>query len=263
MPNTSRISIANRIPDIRRAADFLDEFLEQHRVPGPVANELHVILDEVLSNVIRHGYESDSPREIGFTLACSAHEITLEIDDDGKPFDPTGSPAQPRRANRAAIDPGGLGLVFLHAFADSVAYRRDGARNRLTISRRLPEPAAAAPGRRNLELCETREGEVRILEVEGRLDSTNAWALKERLTAMIEEGAARVVVDAAGIGYVGSAGFWALLLIDRHLRTRGGELALCGLSEEFARAVEHGGFASVMSIFASRREALAAAREAE
>lgn len=262
MPLPARITISNSIPDIRRAADFLDGFLEQHPVPGPVAEELHVILDEVLSNVIRHGYEDDGAHEIGFALAWSGQEITLEVDDDGRAFDPTAAPAPPPRDKNRAIEPGGLGLVFLRAFSDSVAYRREGARNRLTIRRRLPKSAAAPPGRGGLDLCETHDGEVRILEVEGRLDSANAWAMKDRLMAMMEDGARQVVVDAGRVGYIGSAGFWALLLVDRLLRARGGALALYGLSDEFARALEQGGFASVLGVFASRAEALAAARAA-
>jgi serine/threonine-protein kinase RsbW len=263
MPDTARITIANRIPEIRRAADFLDGFLAQHSVPDAVAKELHVIVDEVLSNVIRHGYEDDRPREIGLALARSAHEITLEVDDDGRPFDPTTAPAQPSRARRGKVTPGGLGLVFVRELSDSVSYRRDGTRNRLTIRRRLGEPAAQGAAHGDLTLSETEEAGVRILETEGRLDSPSAWAMKERLLAMIESGAQLVIVDVSRTGYIGSAGFWVLLLIDRALRARRGGLALCGLSGEFARALDQGGFTSLLNVYASRAEALEAARAAE
>ena len=263
MPHTARITIANRIPDIRRAADFLDGFLEQHPVPDAVANELHVIVDEVLSNVIRHGYEDDGPHEIGLALARSAQEIVLEVDDDARPFDPTAVPAQPRRAKHGRVIPGGLGLVFMRELSDSVSYRRDGARNRLTIRLRLGEPAVPGVARGDLTLSETEDGGILILETGGRLDSPSAWAMKERLLAMIESGARRVIVDVSRTGYIGSAGFWVLLLIDRALRARRGGLTLCGVSGEFARALDHGGFTSMLNVHASRAEALEAARAAE
>lgn len=261
MPNTARITIANRIPDIRRAAEFLDGFLEQHPVPESVAKELHVIVDEVLSNVIRHGYEDDRPHEIGLALGRTAQEITLEVDDDGRPFDPTAAPAPPPRARRGT--PGGLGLVFMRQLSDSVSYRRDGARNRLTIRRRLGEPAALGAARGDLALSETEDGDIRILETEGRLDSASAWAMKDRLLAMVESGARQVIVDVSRTGYIGSAGFWVLLLIDRALRARRGWLALCGVSGEFTRALDQGGFTSLLSVYASRAEALEAARTAQ
>jgi anti-anti-sigma factor len=260
---TARITIANRIPEIRRAVDFLDGFLEQHPVADAVARELHVILDEILSNVIRHGYDDDRPHEIGLALARSAQEITLEVDDDGRPFDPTAAAAQPSRTRRGKASMGGLGLVFLRELSDSVSYRRDDARNRLTIRRRLDQPAAPAPARGDLALSETEDRGIRILETEGRLDSTSAWALKDRLLAMIEDGARRMIVDVSRTGYVGSAGFWVLLLIDRALRARRGGLALCGLSPDFARALANGGFASLLSVYASRAEALEASRAGE
>jgi anti-anti-sigma factor len=147
--------------------------------------------------------------------------------------------------------------------SDSVSYRRDGARNRLTIRRRIPVPAAPGTARGALALSETEDGGIRILETDGRLDSTTAWAMKDRLLAMIESGAQRVIVDVSRAGYIGSAGFWALLLIDRSLRARRGGLALCGVSREFARAIDQGGFASLLNVYASRAEALAAARAAE
>ena len=263
MADTARITIANRIPEIRRAADFLDGFLEQHPVPDTVARELHVIVDEVLSNAIRHGYEDDRPHEIGVALARSAQEITLEVDDDGRPFDPTAAPAPPSRTRRGKTSVGGLGLVFVRELSDSVSYRRDGARNRLTIRLRLGEPAAPTATRGDLALSETEDGGIRILETEGRLDSTSAWAMKDRLLAMIESGARRIIVDVSQTGYIGSAGFWVLLLIDRALRARRGSLALCGLKPEFARALDDGGFASLLSVHANRAEALEAARAEE
>jgi serine/threonine-protein kinase RsbW len=260
MPDTARITIANRIPEIRRAADFLDGFLEQHPVPDATARELHVIIDEVLSNAIRHGYEDDRPHEIGLAFARSAQEITLEVDDDGKPFDPTAAPVPPARTRRGKTSVGGLGLVFLRELSDSVSYRREGSRNRLTIRLRLGEAAARGTARGDLALSETEDAGIRILETEGRLDSTSAWAMKDRLLAMIEAGAQRIIVDVSRTGYIGSAGFWALLLIDRALRARRGSLALCGLKPEFARALDDGGFASLLSVHADRAEALEAAR---
>jgi anti-anti-sigma factor len=262
MNDSARITIDSRIPEIRRAADFLDGFLARHPVPEPIAGELHVIADEVLSNVIRHGYDDERVHQIGFTLARSPGAVTLEIDDDGRPFDPSAVPV-PARAARARLEdlePGGLGLVFVKAFADDIAYRRDGSRNRLTITLRIAEPAAHAPAKGDLALSETRERDIYTLEVQGRLDSTTAWALRERLLAMVEDGARHLIVDASRTGYIGSAGFWALLLVDRQLKSRGGALVLCGLSRECARALEDGGFAPMLSVFEGRAQALASAR---
>ena len=262
MPDSPRITIQNRIPEIRRAADFLDGFLARNPVPASIAGELHVILDEVLSNVIRHGYDDEGVHEIGFTLASSPGAVILEVDDDGKPFDPTagGKPVPRKGAGLDELDPGGLGLVFLKAFADDIAYRRDGTRNRLTITRRIPPTVPETPPRGDLALSETRESGIYTLELQGRLDSTTAWAMKDRLLAMVDDGARHLVVDASRTGYIGSAGFWALLLVDRRLKARGGGLALCGLSQECARALEKGGFGSVLAVYKGYAEALESAR---
>ena len=262
MPDSARLTIQSRIPEIRRAADFLDGFLARHPVPASIAGELHVILDEVLSNVIRHGYDDAGAHEIGFTLTSSPGTVTLEVDDDGKAFDPTitAKPAPRRGASLDDIDPGGLGLVFLKAFADDIAYRRDGMRNRLTITRRVPASVTETPPRGDLALSEESEGGIYTLELQGRLDSTTAWAMKDRLLAMVEDGVRWLIVDASRTRYIGSAGFWALMLVDRRLKASGGGLTLCGLSRECEQALENGGMASMLAVHEGPAAALAAVR---
>jgi serine/threonine-protein kinase RsbW len=264
MNDSARITIESHIPEIRRAADFLEGFLARHPVSERVAGELHVILDEVLSNIIRHGYDDGAVHEIGLTLVSVPGALRMEFDDDGRPFDPAAAapPARGKGKRLEDLEPGGLGLVFLKAFADAVAYQREGARNRLTITRRVPAAAAEQPAKGDLALAETRERDIYTLELQGRLDSTTAWALKDRLLAMVEDGARHLIVDASRTGYIGSAGFWALLLVDRELKARGGALALCGLSRECARALELGGFAPMLAVFEGPAQALASARRA-
>ncbi len=76
-----------------------------------------------------------------------------------------------------------------------------------------------------MEIAEQHAGEITVVEVTGRIDSNTAKAFGERLTGLIKDGRARLVVDLKQIIYISSAGFRALLLADklagRRCRCRG------------------------------------------
>jgi len=60
-------------------------------------------------------------------------EIVLRFDDNGKVFNPLDAPAPTLPGSIEAAVPGGLGLVLVRRFAESVDYERRDGRNRLTI----------------------------------------------------------------------------------------------------------------------------------
>ncbi len=95
-------------------------------------------MDEVLSNVVRHGYGEGDGRgriEIGLSLGDGVLEFT--IIDDAEAFDRL-SVAEPVTEGPAEARPvGGLGVLFVRKLMDQVAYERREGRNCLTCRRRI------------------------------------------------------------------------------------------------------------------------------
>jgi anti-sigma B factor antagonist len=108
-----------------------------------------------------------------------------------------------------------------------------------------------------MEISENRAGEVTVVEVKGRIDSNTARAFGERLTSLIKDGRARLVVDLKQIIYISSAGFRALLLAGKLADETNGTLALCGLSAELQRLFDLGAFTDLFTIYGSRDESIA------
>ena len=50
-----RLVIDSQLSEIRRATELVDEFKAHHGLADKDANAIHVVLDEILSNSIRHG----------------------------------------------------------------------------------------------------------------------------------------------------------------------------------------------------------------
>jgi len=61
-----------------------------------------VVLDEVLTNILKYGYTDDHGHEISVQLGIEGGALVGRIEDDGRPFDPLPSPTSRRRCAAAA-----------------------------------------------------------------------------------------------------------------------------------------------------------------
>ena len=88
---------------------------------------------ELAANVIEHGCARPGDDHIVVTLRHLGDGIGVEFLDSCAPFDPTREIAATKAASIEAMDPGGRGLLLVRAYAQDLAYRNDGTRNRVTL----------------------------------------------------------------------------------------------------------------------------------
>lgn len=108
-----------------------------------------------------------------------------------------------------------------------------------------------------MEMVETQLDTVAALEVKGRIDSTTAGSLQERLTAMVKSGCTGLIVDFKQVAYISSAGFKALLVAAKYGDDSRCALLLCGIVGEVRRMFEIGAFDQVFTILGTRDECVA------
>lgn len=135
-----RLVIDSQLKEIRRAMELVDEFQVHHGLADNDANALHVLLDEILSNSIRHGLAGAASHAIAVTLELSEGEIMVAVEDDGVAYDPTQATAPVLAGTLEERKTGGLGLAFMRSLTDSIEYRRIDGRNRLVLRRRIVPP---------------------------------------------------------------------------------------------------------------------------
>jgi len=136
-----RLVIDSRLSEIRRASELVDEFKARHGLADDDANAIHIVLDEVLSNSIRHGLAGAASHAIAVMLELSDGEITIEVEDDGVAYDPTQAPAPVLAGTLEERTEGGLGMTFVRGLTNSIEYQRIDGRNRLVLRRRIARPA--------------------------------------------------------------------------------------------------------------------------
>ena len=122
---------------IAAASDFLDEVLsaETSEQVNALAPPLHIILDEICSNIVKHSRASGFALDIEFAENPAAVKLTFS--DDGVAYDPL-SHADPDTTLPAEERPiGGLGLLMVKKMSDAISYRRFHNRNVLVVQKRI------------------------------------------------------------------------------------------------------------------------------
>ena len=133
-PCTWERTFPNRTPELMRALDELDDFLQVHNIAPRAGYTARLAVEEMGTNIIKYGYDDANEHEIVLRASVTPDSFRLELIDDGHEFDPT-TRAEP--ANDQSLDerePGGWGIALVRRLARSVDYKRQGDRNILAVT---------------------------------------------------------------------------------------------------------------------------------
>ena len=133
--------VRNDLSAVGAANDSLEQFLQSLNVDPEVVFPVLLSLEEVVTNIIKYGYDDDGEHEILMEVRLSPGEIVLRVTDDGHEFDP-------RQARPAALEGpvedrpvGGLGIHLVRNLAQRLSYARVGGKNVLSLCFSLkPKP---------------------------------------------------------------------------------------------------------------------------
>ena len=87
--------IRNRIDELPRVIAALDALVQRHELPD-AALDMHVALDEVLSNIVKYAFADAAAHDIRVRLKVTEGRLEAEVEDDGRPFDPLQARAKDR-----------------------------------------------------------------------------------------------------------------------------------------------------------------------
>lgn len=133
MADELRLTIRNELSELARVASEAAAFLARVAAPAETDYAVQLALEEVVSNVVRHGYDDEDAHEIEVVLRRRSDGIEVVVRDDGRAFDPTAAPAARVDAPLEERLPGGLGIHLVRGFAKELVYRRDGRLNELRV----------------------------------------------------------------------------------------------------------------------------------
>jgi serine/threonine-protein kinase RsbW len=131
------LRLANDLAGLADLADWVERFGAAQRLPAGVVNALNVVLDEAVSNPINHGYDAGVRGEIVVRLRRGPDRVEVEIEDDGRRFDPLRVPPPDLTLPLEQRPIGGLGIHLIRSLMDEVAYARHDGRNVLKMAKHL------------------------------------------------------------------------------------------------------------------------------
>jgi anti-sigma regulatory factor (Ser/Thr protein kinase) len=136
-PHVLSVALVSQRREIERLAQLVEQFGEANGFTSDDINSVNLLLDEIVVNIISHGYDDELEHQIRVTLTLERDMLSIRVEDDGRPFDPLEAPAPNLDLPIEQRAVGGLGIYIARSIADQMQYRREGNLNILTITKRL------------------------------------------------------------------------------------------------------------------------------
>lgn len=128
--NEKVLTLRNSRVEIARIAGEIEAHAAARGWPDDWAFKLNLALDELLVNIVNHGYEDLAEHEIRIVLREEEGRLRAVVEDDGVAFDPfADAPAPDLAADLEARAVGGLGVHLVKSVMDEVGYERRDGRN--------------------------------------------------------------------------------------------------------------------------------------
>jgi anti-sigma regulatory factor (Ser/Thr protein kinase) len=133
--NTERskhIQLSNNTNECQRLYDFLAQGLDQVPVTKEFRHDLKLVAEELLANIINHGYEDNSEARIDIELAVDENSVRITFTDSGPAFNPLTSQA---REAPSDLSEGGMGILLVKSLTDEQYYKRENKLNVFTVTK--------------------------------------------------------------------------------------------------------------------------------
>ena len=129
------LRLINKKTEITRINSEVEAFYDEFSVPMKTAFQTDLILDEILTNIITHGYPQGGEHTIDLSLSVddTARLVTITVSDGGIPFNPTTIAAADTTSDLEERAIGGLGIHFVKQISQAMEYKYHNNTNILTI----------------------------------------------------------------------------------------------------------------------------------
>ena len=132
-----RIELDNNINQLAPAMDARRAFSDDRDLDQSASQAAELVLDELLSNIIRYGGVEPDSQPIVLELEVEADHLMIRITDAGIPFNPFDRPPPDLELPLEQREVGGLGIHLVKHFMDEYSYDYRDKRNVVTLKKRL------------------------------------------------------------------------------------------------------------------------------
>ena len=128
------LNMEARLDEIERIHTAVDILAEAEGWEPELLFQIKLVLEEMGTNIVKYGYDEGGEQEFRITLMSESRALTMEIMDNGKPFDPFADSPPPDLDSPVEERPiGGLGVYLVRKLMDEAHYRREDGMNKVTL----------------------------------------------------------------------------------------------------------------------------------
>lgn len=136
-----KLTVNNRIEDLLRVNSIFESFATQHEIGGRLRYHLLVSIEEILTNIIKYGFDEQGVHPIHITFRLVLENVEMEFEDRGREFNPLEVDEPNLETAIEDRQLGGLGIHLVKKMVDVAEYRREGDRNILLLRKSKSSPA--------------------------------------------------------------------------------------------------------------------------
>ena len=125
MSEKASLTVTTNRDELKNIATFVEDMGNREDWPFELVFKVNLALEEVGLNVMDYGHD-EGVHEIDIFLTSDEEAITIEVIDDGKPFDPLNdAPEADTDSSLKERRVGGLGLHLVRTTMDDLSYKRE------------------------------------------------------------------------------------------------------------------------------------------
>ncbi len=139
----SLISVHSRDEEIPRVGEELERVMSGAGFAGKQILDMQLAVEEAFINIIRHGYHG-AYGAILIAIDFQEGRLTVTIEDDAPPYDPTRFQEPDFSADLEKRPIGGLGIHLMRSLSDEMRYDFETGKNRLKLIKIKDRPLIGA-----------------------------------------------------------------------------------------------------------------------
>lgn len=112
-----------------------------------------------------------------------------------------------------------------------------------------------------MEIVTHKNSDIVIIDIKGRLDTTNYNSLEKDILQTIEKGNKKLVINCSELDYVSSSGLRVFLVALKKLKAINGKFALTSLQDNIKEIFEISGFITIFDVHPTTDDAVRVMQE--
>ncbi len=124
-PVTHKLVLESKLKSVEAVDELISKVREEYSISEDYCNDIWVVLNEAVSNAIKHGNKFDPTKKVRLSFESKVERfLSFKVKDEGRGFDPDKVP-DPTSPSRI-YEPNGRGIFLMRKLSHQVTFSDDG-----------------------------------------------------------------------------------------------------------------------------------------